>query len=613
MAVKHALLRLTFLALAVSAAACAASAVTRARDAEHRQDYDLAVVEYTKALQEHPGDAAAKSGLERVRLRASQDHFTRGRRLSATGKPEEALIEYQIAADLNPSNGDIAKELKATRETLRTRSVAPREDKTALETVVQRARDLPPPGIDLPPGIRMPASLVFSDASSRLIFQAIGRFADIGVGFDPAFREERVTLDLRNATLEDALKTATGATRTFYRVTAPRTILLVPDTPAKRSEYEDEVVQPFYLSNADVKETMDLLRMVLDARRISPVTANNVVTIKDTPERVAAAARLLAAIDKAKPEVIVSVELLEVDRTRLQDYGLQFASPGSPPIGLDGSVSVNTGPSGAITLQALRSLSASDVLFANLPSLYYRLLRSDTNTRVLASPQLRITEGATAQARFGDRIPVPTTTFAAIATGGVPQQPITSYQYENIGVNLDITPRTHHDDDVTIALRVVVQSVSGTGFGGLPTFGNREVNTIIRLRDGETNMLGGLIRDDERRVVNGIPGLSDIPAIGRIFAHTHIEANQSDIILTLTPHIIRVLDVKDEDLRAFRVGRDSLGPGGGFPEPGPIPGVPDGIITPPGTPPVITPPVVTPPVILPPGTPPVTIPPTPRQ
>jgi len=606
MAVKHALLRLALLTLAVAVSACAATALTRGHDAEHRQDYDAAVVDYTKALQEHPDNASARAGLERVKLRASQDHFTHARRLAATNKLDEALVEYQIAADLNPTSGDIQKELRTTREQLRTRAIGPREDKTELEALIQRARDLPPPGIDLPQGIRLPASVVFSDASSRLLFQAIGRFADIGVGFDPAFRDERITLDLRNASLEDALKTATGATHTFYRVTAPRTILIVPDTPAKRSEYEEEVVQPFYLSNADLKETMDLLRMVLDARRISPVTANNVVTIKDTPERVAAAARLLAAIDKAKPEVLIDVELLEVDRTRLQDYGLQFASPGSPPIGIDGSVGINTGPGNSITLQALRSLSASDVVFANLPSLYYRLLRSDTNTRVLANPQLRITEGSTAQARFGDRIPVPTTTFAAIATGGVPQQPITSYQYENIGVNLDITPRAHHDDDVTIALRVVVQSVSGTGFGGLPTFGNREVNTVIRLRDGETNMLGGLIRDDERRVVNGIPGLSDIPAIGRLFAHTHTETNQSDIILTLTPHIIRVLDVKDQDLRAFRVGKDSLIPGG-FTEPAPI-------VAPDTQPPIITPPppVVSPPVMVPPGTPPITIPPAPN-
>src|SRR5205814_1143828 len=160
----------------------------------------------------------------------------------------------------------------------------------------------------------------------------------------------------------------------------------------------------------------------------------------------------------------------------------------------------------------------------------------------------------------GEQVPVPVTTFAPIATGGQPQQPITSFNYQNIGVNIDITPRTHHDDDVSLALKVAVSSISGTGFGGLPTFGNREITTVIRLRDGETNMLAGLIRDDERQSLEGIPGLSDIPVVGRLFAHTTKTTDQTDIILTLTPHIIRVLDLTEADLRPFRVGRDSLAP-----------------------------------------------------
>ena len=208
-------------------------------------------------------------------------------------------------------------------------------------------------------------------------------------------------------------------------------------------------------------------------------------------------------------------------------------------------------------MRTIRNLTQSDVLLANLPSLYYRLLKTDTNTRTLANPQLRTSEGMPAQARFGERIPVPVTTFQPIATGGTSQQPITSFNYENIGVNIDITPRTHHDDDVTLNLKVAVQSISGTGFGGLPTFGNREISTVIRLRDGETNMLAGLIRDDERKVLEGIPGLSDLPVLGRLFAHSRMETNQTDIILTLTPHIVRVLDLDDSDLTAFRVGRDT--------------------------------------------------------
>jgi general secretion pathway protein D len=594
------------LALLLLTTGCAASAaLRRGIEAERRQDYDLAVVQYNKAVQIRPNDRDARLGLERAKLRASAEHFQRGRRLAALGKYDQALVEFELASELNPTSGDIDAELRAARNQLRSNAAVAREGKTPLQTLIEASRDFPTPGLDLPQDAKMPASLMFREASSREVFLSIAKFADISLAFDPAFREAPVTVDLRNATLDDALSAIAGLTRTFFRVTAPRTVLVIPDTPAKRREYEEEVVRTLYLSNADLKETMDLLRMVLDARRISPTTGINALTIKDTPERITAAARLLSAIDKARPEVIIDVELLEVDRTRLQEYGLQLASPTtSPPIGIDGSVSVAGDDTQTLSLRSLRNLTQADVILANLPRLYYRLLKTDANTRTLANPQLRTAEGMPAQARFGERVPVPVTTFSPIATGGTPQQPITSFNYENIGVNIDITPRTHHDDDVTLTLKIAVQSISGTGFGGLPTFGNREINTVIRLKDGETNMLAGLIRDDERRVLNGVPGLSDIPVIGRLFAHNRLETNQTDIILTLTPHIIRVLDVKDADLRAFRVGRDTISPLSDLPLPVPVPLAAPRPEEAPAAPATQPPPVVTPVVPPPPPPPP---------
>lgn len=581
-------------AAALLAAGCAASTASRrAHEAEYSQDYDRAVVEYTKALRLRPDDGDARTGLERAKMRASGEHLERARRLGAVGKLDEALVEYGVAAELNPTSTTIDDELRSTRNKLRVKVAVSREGKTQLETLIDRTRNLPPPGLDLPPNVKMPASLTFRDASSRDVFTTIARFAGISLIFDTQFREAPVTVDLRNATLDDALNTVAGATRSFFRVTAPQTVVVVPDTPAKRREYEEEIVRTFYLSNADLKETMDLLRLVLDARRISPTTATNALTIKDTPEHVAAAARVLSAIDKARPEVIIDVELLEIDRTKLLEYGLQIASPGSP--GVNGSASIAPGGSNqSLTLQTLRNLSQSDILLASLPGLYYRLLKTDTNTRTLANPQLRTSEGVTATAKFGDRVPIPVTTFAPIATGGTPQQPITSFQYENIGVNIEITPRTHHDDDVTLQLNVAVTSVSGTGFGGLPTFGNREIKTQIRLRDGETNMLAGLIRDDERRALDGIPGLSDVPVIGRMFAHSQKQTEQTDIILTLTPHIVRVLDLSEADLRPFRVGRDQLAPLTELPVPVPAVTLPASEPTP-GAPPPATPGPIRPP------------------
>jgi general secretion pathway protein D len=544
------------LALTIAVGGCATTGTYRsAQIAEQSQDYDRAVADYTAALRKHPNDRTTQLALQRARLRASQDHLTRARRLEATGKLDEALVEYDLAAELNPGNGDIDDALRNLRTQLRNRVTISREGKTQLETLIDQSQKLGPAGLELPADVRLPASLVFRDASVRDVYTVIARFANVNIVFDPTFRDDRITIDLSNVTLDQALAAVSSSTRNFYKVTAQRTVTVIPDTAAKRREYEEEVVRTFYLSNADLKETIDLLRIVVDARRIAPLTANNALTIKDTPERVAAAGRIIQAIDKARPEVVIDVELLEVNRTRLLEYGLQTASPNNP--GINGSVDINQQN---MTLEKLTNLSQSDIFLANLPALYYRLMKSDANTRTLANPQLRTSEGLVAQARFGEQIPVPVTTFAPIATGGVAQQPITSFQYQNIGVNIDITPRMHHDDDVSLALKIVVTSQLGTGFGGLPTFGNREITTSIRLRDGETNLLAGLIRDDERMLMEGIPGLSDVPVVGRLFARNRKETNQTDVVLTLTPHIIRVLDLSAEDLRPFRVGADANAP-----------------------------------------------------
>jgi general secretion pathway protein D len=548
---------------------CATGARDRARTAERAENFDQAVVEYTRALQDRPGDTALRRDLERARLRAAQHHYAQGRRRTGQGDYQEALVEFQISAELNPDSGEIQDALRDTRLAVQTELSARGADKTALESLIARTRDLPPIGLELPE-TTLPDSLVFRDASTRDVFSALGQFADVSVIFDPTFVDERLSIDLRGATLSTALTSVARSTRNFYRVTGEQAVTVIPDTPAKRREYEEEVVQTFYLSNADVGETIDLLRLVVDLRRLAPVTATRAISIKDTPERLAAAAKLISAIDKARPEVVIDVELLEVDRQRLRDYGLQFASPGSP--GIDGFAAIDEA---GLTLEDLGSLTRADVFVANLPGLFYRLLKRDGTTRTLANPHLRTTEGQAAQARFGERVPVPVTTFAPIAAGGIQQQPITSFNYQNIGVNIDITPYTHHNDDVSLDLAIEVSSISGTGFGGLPTIGNRSITTTIRLRDGETNILAGLIRDDEREVMEGIPGLSNLPLIGRLFARNQRETQETDIIVTLTPRIIRVLDLNEADLRAFRVERDT-GAGLNISAPLPAPTAPGG-------------------------------------
>jgi len=568
------------LLIALGVSGCASSALRAGRTASDAGDFDTAVAAYTQVLREDPDNREARQALEVARLRASQDHFTRGRRLEASGQPDEALVELQLAQELNPGNGQIDDLLRRVRVQLRDRVTIAREGQTALETLIERSRTLEPEGSALPAGIEMPPVLTFN-GSSRDVFVALGMIGNVSVVFDPQFLAQPVSLNVTGGSFEDALLAVAGAARAFYQVTGERTITVAPDTPEKRAEYEQEIVRVFYLSNADLDEMIDLLRIVVDARRIAPATDLNAIIIKDIPERVEAAARIIASTDKARSEVVIDVELLEVDRTRLLEYGLQIASPGdAAPTGINGAVGLER----EITLNDFRNLTESDIFLTNLPSLYYRLLKNDTNTRTLAKPQLRASEGASAQANFGEEVPIPVTTFAPIAAGGVNQQPITSYNYRNIGVNIDITPRTHHDGDVSLAVSIEVTSLSGSGFAGLPTFGNREINTVIRLRDGETNLLAGLIRDDERRLTAGIPGLSDIPVIGQIFSQTRRQTQETDIVLVLTPHIVRGIELTEDDLRPFRVGRTLTAPGAAVPLPVPLPAAqqPPPVTAPPG-------------------------------
>jgi general secretion pathway protein D len=552
-----------------AAAACASTggSVRAGERAEVAKNYDLAVVEYTKVVRANPDDHNARLALDRAKLRAAQDHAFRARTLAANERYEEALVEYQIASELNPADSTVEEALRDTRQKLRTKVAVTRNGKTELESLIERARQLPPPGLDLPDDARLPDSLVFSSATSRNVFRSLAQFAGLNIVFDPAFRDETMNADLRKMTLADALASVTASTRTFYRVSANRTITIIPDTPAKRREYEESIVQTLYLSNADLKEVIDLLRIVVDVRQVTGMTAINAISLQDTPEHIAAATRLVSAIDKARPEVVIDVELLEVDRTRLREYGIQIASPGSD--GISGALDVNRE---GLTLQDLSNLTRADVFVTGVPGIYYRLLKNDNNTRILANPQLRTSEGIAAQAKFGEDVPVPLTTFAPIATGGINQQPITSFTYRPVGVNIEITPRTHHDDEVSLTLRIELSSISGTGSGvtaGIPTFASRQITSTIRLKDGQTNMLAGLIRDEERTVLAGVPGLSDIPLIGRMFARNRKESTQTDIILTLTPHIVRTLDVTEADLRPFRLGRGGTGsPAGAVERPG---------------------------------------------
>jgi general secretion pathway protein D len=571
--------------LLLASLGCASAGAFRSGErAERRREYDRAVLEYARALKLSPENVQYQRSLERARQRAAEAHAATARRLSARGLQKDATEEMRLAVDLQPGVASLLAELRQMEALRQAGAPTP-----TMQEVKERARERSLPGLVLGPAAREPLGLSFRGTSLRDAYLALGKAAGVNFVFDPQFQDTTVSLDLADVAFDQALSALAATGRTFHHVTDAQVVTVVPDTPTKRREYEQQVVKTFFLSNADLKETIDLLRIVLGARRVAPLPGSNALTISDTPDKVAAAERILDVLDKERAEVVIEIEILEVNRSRIKEYGIEITSALA---GIDGVA-------GAVFPDPTRTFTLGDnpyqkdsLVITQLPGVIYRLLKTDGSTRLLANPQLRTTEGQTAQARFGDQVPVPVTVFTPIAQGGVAQQPVTSFEYKSVGVNIDVTPRVHHDGDVSLGLKLEISSL-GALFQNNPTFRSRNVNSVLRLRDGETTILAGLIQDEERMSANGIPGLSDLPVLGHLFTRNRKEVTETDIVMTMTPHVVRRPSITEQDLRSFAVGGEAA------PLLFEVPGVPPIVPAPPRTvePPriePIRPPVATP-------------------
>ena len=552
--------RTRFAGLVVALAAilgCATTAAFREGEkAERLGDWDRATLQYSKAVKEKPESLDARIALERARRRSAEGHVTQGRRFAARGLFKDALDEFQLAFDLDGSQTGLAAEMEQVRKS-RAAGLMPK----TIAAIKESARERSLPGLEIEPALDTPMSFKFEGADTREAYKTLGLVVGVNFVFESSPPASPVTLELKDAPFEQALKAISMASKTFVRVVGPKLIQVIPDTPNKRRDFEDQIVKTFYLSSADLKEVVDVLRISLGARRVAPLPSGNALTINDTPEKIAAAERIIEALDKRHGEVVVEVEILEVNRQKILDYGIEINSINGTAL----SSTVTSGVSGgafpdltkAITLEGSQPYKKSNIIVSGLPGVIYRLLRTDSSSRLLANPQLRVTEGQTASARFGDQVPVPVTTFSAIATGGVAQQPITSFEYKNVGVNIDITPRVHQDGDITLQLKLEISSVGAPGYNDLPTFSNRTVNSVLRLRDGETNILAGLITDRERSSLSSVPGLTNVPLLGRLFGRNQKDALETDIIMTISPRIVFKPQLTEADMKSFSVGSDS--------------------------------------------------------
>lgn len=543
--------------LGLFATGCASErAFRQAQDHEQQQHWDLAVLAYEKAVSVDPGNKKYGAALFRARLRAAQVHLGRGRLHRSAGQLDLAKVELEQSVALDPTNDVALQELKRVVEDIEVRRLeseggSPTEKAKAAARGRRAAPPMLNPASDKPIDVSFPP-----DTPIKKIYQALCAASGINVIFDPQLKDDKFTLDLRNLSFQKALETTMRQAGHFYKVIDEKTILVAQDTQQNRKEYEDQVVRTFFLSNGDVKDVSTMVRGLLDLRRMGTISQLNAIVIRDTADKVAVAERLIEVNDKAKAEVVLDVELLQLSSKKLLDLGAALSS-----YSITGSLNSGSGTTTpTLPWDELLKLSLSDFNFT-VPSIVVNFIKSNTSAEILARPQLRIAEGEKAQLVIGNRVPIPVTTInTQQAIGQVGVVPVTSFQYQDVGIKLDIEARVHHNKEVSLKLTVEVSNLAGeVNYGGQvqPIIGTRTITSNIRLKDGETSFLAGLIETVDQVTKTGFPFLSDLPLIGPLFTQTKTQKDRSDIFLTLTPHITRAPQINEEDLVPIWVGTEN--------------------------------------------------------
>jgi general secretion pathway protein D len=536
----------------------ASGAYRRGAAAAQRGEWDAAVVHYTRAVNEKPENIEYRMALDRALIEAGAYHVQQAQKRLAAEDLEGAVAELEFAINLHPANRYAQSILQETQERLKERE-ASREEAEGFEERRRRAQELFGGRPILEPSSTAPIQLRFAeDTSLQKIFEVLSKLSGINILFDESFRDKRVTVDLVDVSFEEALDKLALINRLFYKVVDSSTIIIVPDNAQKHRQYDDLVLRTFYIVNAEVNTVANMLRTIAGIQRVQPNPELKSITVRATPDQVAVAERIIELNDKTKSEIMLDIEILEVNRSKALEFGLRAAeyqaSLGFDPAGRNDET-------GAIRLNRLASLDTSDFTLTLPNSVTFRLFKNTTEARILASPKLRASEGQPAELRLGQEIPIPVTSFVSQfgTPGGVPTTPVTSFQYRNVGVNVTITPKVFVDGEIELQLTLETSTQLDTRtIGGidLPVFGLRNVNNMVRLRDGETNVVGGLISEADRKALSGIPGLVDIPLLNKIFGFNDQRSESADVVFSITPHIIRAPRVSEIDMAPLPMGTE---------------------------------------------------------
>ncbi len=556
-----------------------------------RGDWDLAVREYREANKRDPKNIEYRSALLRAEETAANRHYTRARSFLRERKLDQAVTELQQALYLNPTNAAVQSALKSALDMKQAEehyrasltfvdlgrlTEAINELNQAVEldpgnskyqdslNKLQKKKAEAEPEDALTLASDKPITLNFKNTNIKEVFELLSKLSGINIMFDEEVKAQPVTIFVKDVSFQQALNLLLSTNKLFMKKISADTIIIIPKTRSKMDQYQDLVVKTFYLNNAKAKDIVNLLRTMLDVKKVYVNEILNSITVRDTPEKIKLVDKVIAANDLKEAEVVLDVEILEINRTNTLKYGWNFQNAAGAPGISAGAVLSNT-PStlgtsfvtgSGILLSQLQHLTGDNVVLT-VPSVVLNLIKQDSDAQVLANPRVRVLNNKQAKFHIGDRIPIQTSTIQA-TTGA---NTVTStFEYKDTGIKLSVEPTVHLNNTVTLKMNLEISSLGNAlQFGGGQIqyeFGTRNTDTTINLRDGETVIIGGMIKDEERKGHVKVPILGDVPVLGKLFSSTDDETIKTDILMSITPNIVRAVEIPDKDIQSFWSGTE---------------------------------------------------------
>src|SRR5262245_31290100 len=555
------------LVLALFASGCAASRAFRhGQDRARVGDWDEAIKYFTKAVQENPDNGEYRIHLRRAQDEAYHVHTERARDLEKRDDLEGALAEYRKALEIVSTDRLVQSKVAELERMIRERVEANRP-KPRIEQLRTEARGLNQPPL-LNPANREPLRINFGASSSlRDIINFIGVSSGININYDAQFQDKPYgPVNLDGVTIEEALNQVLSANQYYYKVTGPRTIIIIPDQPAKHQQYDDLVLKVFYINHAEATELSALVQSMMRVPQmpvqpmVMPNKAANTITVRATVPVMDVFERLIRANDRPRAEVLLDVQILEVSNSRLKRYGIDLSAYAmnlifSPELAPPNTTAVSAPP--PFSLNTISQGVSTNDFYLSVPYAVVNFLETDSQSRMLAKPQLRGAEGQQMTLNLSQDVPVLSTVFGAAAAGGLATTPTSSYNYRTVGVILDITPTVTYEGEIRLKVSIESSALGqpiDVGGQSAPSFLSRKVTTNLRLREGEANLLAGLIRDEKIRANQGFPGLSHIPGVRSLFTRNEVTDNDNDIVMLITPHLVRDHELTKEDVGNIFIG-----------------------------------------------------------